>query len=92
MVPLREGETVVVHVAEKPSIAEAIARALSAKKDERKTRQGATPVHELHDVPFAPPGCTPIRKAKHRVTAVAGHVFSTDFPAQYQSWSTVAPS
>jgi DNA topoisomerase III len=28
----------------------------------------------------------------HKVTSVAGHVFSVDFPPQFQSWESVDPA
>ena len=37
------------------------------------------------------PGEFERRPALFRVTAVAGHVFETDFPASYQSWDSVEP-
>ena len=30
--------------------------------------------------------------ATFRITSVAGHVFSTDFPRQYQSWESTDPA
>ena len=30
-------------------------------------------------------------RCTHRVTSVVGHVFSTDFPAQYQNWNSTDP-
>lgn len=69
--PLRtDGQVTVLHVAEKPSIAQAIANALCGKKRSEQ-RNGPTPVHEFTSVPFSIPGSgTPVR-CKHRVTSGA---------------------
>jgi hypothetical protein len=86
--PLRsDGSVVVLHVAEKPSIASAIASSLCGKKGRSlgtKGERGTTPVHEFVSVPFTPPGEHQEVRCTHRVTSVVGHVFSTDFPPQYQ--------
>lgn len=37
------------------------------------------------------PGKFEGRHVNYRVTSVAGHVFSTDFPEEYQSWDAVDP-
>ena len=50
-----------------------------------------SPVHEFQSVPFAPPGEDYEVRCTHRVTSVVGHVFSTDFPAQYQNWNSTDP-
>ncbi|CAL0328031.1 unnamed protein product [Lupinus luteus] len=72
----------VLMVAEKPSIALAIASVLS--RGQMFTRRGSTEVHEFegmfHDSP-----------AHFKVTSVIGHVFSLDFPAKYQDWSATDP-
>eukprot|EP00607_Mallomonas_marina_P006656 CAMPEP_0182435572 /NCGR_PEP_ID=MMETSP1167-20130531/76539_1 /TAXON_ID=2988 /ORGANISM="Mallomonas Sp, Strain CCMP3275" /LENGTH=790 /DNA_ID=CAMNT_0024626779 /DNA_START=237 /DNA_END=2606 /DNA_ORIENTATION=+ len=72
----------VLMVAEKPSICNAIASALCGGRME--SRKGNPPVHEFN-------GNFLGRNAFIRVTAVNGHVFSTDFPAQYQNWDAVDP-
>lgn len=69
-------------VAEKPSIALSIATALSG--GQMSTRRGSTEVHEF-DGTFL--GC----HAYFKVTSVIGHVFSVDFPASYQDWTTTDP-
>ena len=38
------------------------------------------------------PGKFEGRHVNYRVTSVAGHVFSTDFPEEYQSWDAVDPA
>ena len=71
-------ETVVLLVAEKPSLALAIAGFLS--DGQHTTRHGgATDVHDL---------TRPFRGARtrFRVTSVKGHVFGLDFEQAYQSW------
>lgn len=90
--PLRsEADVHVLHVAEKPSIAAAIARALSGGKGV-KERGGVAPVHEFASLPFIVPSEGYEVRCTHRVTAVVGHVFSTDFPPQYQNWSSTDPT
>ena len=65
-------------VAEKPSLALAIAGFLS--NGQHTTRHGgATDVHEFSSRFRASP-------ARFRVTSVKGHVFGLDFEAAYQSW------
>jgi DNA topoisomerase-3 len=72
----------VLMVAEKPSICNSIADALSHGKCD--TRGGSPPVHEFGGNFHGRP-CT------FRVTSVVGHVFSIDFPAQYANWDAVDP-
>jgi len=75
----------VLMVAEKPSIAKSITEALSGGKSKlRKGRSKFCPVHEFSGTIFGQP-------AYFRVTSVAGHVFTTDFPRQYQDWQKVDP-
>lgn len=77
--------TIALMVAEKPSLAESIAKILSDGKS--KARKGISPsclVHEYKGVLFGKP-------AEFKVTAVAGHVFSIDFPKQYNNWDSVEP-
>ncbi len=72
-------------VAEKPSLAESIAKILS--DGQYKSRKGiapSCPVHEYHGNLFGKP-------TEFKVTAVAGHVFSIDFPKQYNNWDSVEP-
>jgi len=80
-------ETVLVlMVAEKPSIAKSITDALSGGK--AKNRRGISkfcPVHEFSGTIFG-------QKAYFRVTSVAGHIYTTDFPKQYQDWNKVDPA
>ena len=76
----------VLHVAEKPSIATSIATALS-QGDEMEHRGRSPPSFEFHGgAPFRNVGLV-----THRVTSVTGHIFSTDFPAAYQNWDSTDP-
>lgn len=47
-------------------------------------------MHEFTDSTF--PKAPKVSKCTHKVTSVAGHVFSVDFPTQYQSWDSVDPA
>jgi DNA topoisomerase-3 len=78
----------IFHVAEKPSIAQAIANGLS-HGNTVNFRKKILPVHEFSGgtFPKAPYAST----VSHRVSSVAGHVFETDFGAKYQSWESVDP-
>ena len=69
-------------IAEKPSIAQSISNALSDGKARKKDKR--LPVYE-HTGVFKG------KSALFRITSVAGHVYSLDFPAQYNSWDTVDP-
>lgn len=48
------------------------------------------PVHEFTDPPF--PKAPHAGKVTHKVSSVAGHVFSVDFPKEFQSWESVDPA
>ena len=72
----------VLFVAEKPSIASSIAQALCPVKLE--SRGKSPPVYEFDGVFLN-------KSSTIRVTSVAGHVFSVDFPPKYQSWESVDP-
>jgi hypothetical protein len=68
-----KGDTItVLHVAEKPGIAQAIAKGL-AKGNFDSRRSKSLPVHEFTGPPF--PKAPHASKCNHRVTSVAGHVF-----------------
>ena len=82
---------VVVMVAEKPSIAHAIAAALRPKDGDESGGSGGggggggtLPCHRF-DAPWRG------ANAHYRVTSVAGHVFSLDFPEALQDWDLVDP-
>ena len=84
-----------LHVAEKPSIAQAIANGLVQQPGASKTNnnnkggRSSLPVHELTgpDFPKAPYAASCI----HRITSVTGHVYSIDFPSEFQNWDSVDP-
>ncbi|KAL7068520.1 DNA topoisomerase family protein [Cryptosporidium serpentis] len=69
-------------VAEKPSIAETVAKVLS--NGNLNTRQCKTPVHE-YTAHFQH------KRAFFKVTSVSGHVFETDFPSKYSNWESTDP-
>jgi DNA topoisomerase-3 len=84
-----KGERItVLHIAEKPSIGQAIANGLSSGSI--KSGGKMLPVHDFTDPPF--PKAPKASKCVHKVTSVAGHVFSVDFPPQFQSWDSVDPA
>lgn len=73
-------------VAEKPSIAETLAKALSrGKHTSRKGVSHAVQVHEFN-------GTFQGQPAYIKITSVAGHVYTTDFPPQYQNWDRTDPA
>ena len=75
---------VVLHVAEKPSVALAIATALSGGQRFRSV-DGALPTHEF--TARLPLGNAAPSLRRHRVTSVRGHVFALDFaPGPLDSW------
>jgi DNA topoisomerase-3 len=75
----------VLMVAEKPSVAEVIAKALSSAvgggeyHTERRVA-AQCPVHM-----FA--GTFQGRRCEFKVTSVTGHIYNVDFDAQHQDWS-----
>jgi DNA topoisomerase-3 len=73
----------VLMVAEKPSICNAIASAL-CRGQHLDSHGRSPPVHEFESTFLG-------KKANMRVTSVTGHVFSVDFPSNYQSWDAVDP-
>eukprot|EP01094_Clydonella_sp_ATCC50884_P016000 TRINITY_DN2668_c0_g3_i1.p1 TRINITY_DN2668_c0_g3~~TRINITY_DN2668_c0_g3_i1.p1 ORF type:complete len:846 (+),score=211.68 TRINITY_DN2668_c0_g3_i1:225-2762(+) len=78
---------VVVMVAEKPSIASSLAALLCPSSAQRQKRPGKCPQSPVHE--FA--GTFRGARVTFRITSVLGHVFSIDFPPQYQSWDQVDP-
>lgn len=74
-------------VAEKPSIATAIADALQKHRPHQGSSEnkgkprGSLPVHSFQ-------GTFNNEQVMFRITSVAGHVFSTDFPPQFQVRNT----
>jgi hypothetical protein len=80
----------VVHIAEKPSIGQAIAVGLGGGGNSKSFGK-SLPVHEFTDnSPF--PKAPKASKVTHVVSSVAGHVFNVDFPTEFQSWDTVDPA
>ncbi|KAI9209300.1 DNA topoisomerase 3-beta-1-like protein [Polychytrium aggregatum] len=73
----------VLMVAEKPSLAESIAKILSS--GECVSRSGISCNVWEYTAKFM---CEP---AQYRVTSVLGHVFSCDFPKKYNNWESVPP-
>eukprot|EP00559_Dactyliosolen_fragilissimus_P001634 CAMPEP_0184857522 /NCGR_PEP_ID=MMETSP0580-20130426/2673_1 /TAXON_ID=1118495 /ORGANISM="Dactyliosolen fragilissimus" /LENGTH=1135 /DNA_ID=CAMNT_0027353161 /DNA_START=197 /DNA_END=3600 /DNA_ORIENTATION=+ len=87
----RHGEKInVLHIAEKPSIGQAIAKGLSKSNSDNQYTKGSLPILKFTkpDFPKAPMAST----CTHIVTSVAGHVFNVDFPQKYQSWDSVDPA
>ena len=68
-------------------IAEAIAKGLC--NGDRNVNKKVMPVHSFTNPSF--PKAPHASKVQHKVTSVAGHVFSVDFPQEYQSWESVDP-
>lgn len=76
----------VLMVSEKPSIARAIAEALAGDRG-YTTRKGLCKfcnVYEFTSEIFE-------KKALFKVTSVIGHIYTTDFPPDYQDWRKVDP-
>ena len=69
---------IILMVAEKPSICNSIAAALAGGLDNCRSRGRSPPIHE-----FA--GSFQGRTVMFRVTSVTGHVFSVDFPSEFQN-------
>ena len=88
------GNISVLHVAEKPSIAQAIAQGLSSMQGSSQCSFGgggrSLPTHDISHLPF--PKAPYAERASHKITSVAGHVFGTDFASEYQSWDSVDPA
>lgn len=79
------GPVTVLMVAEKPSIAKSIAEALGGGRV--RSKKGVSrfcPVLEYSGTMFG-------RSANFKVTSVAGHVYTTDFPRKYQDWKSIDP-
>ncbi|CAD7960775.1 unnamed protein product [Amoebophrya sp. A25] len=82
----------VLMVAEKPTIAEAIATALAANpKDIQKSKRisPVCPIFEFEGyAPFIKKGR---EKVWMKVTSTVGHIYGLEFQKQYLDWKTVAP-
>ena len=81
----------ILHVAEKPSIGQAVANALGHNSNSFTTSKTiATPVHEIQThTPF--PKAPKATSITHKVTSVTGHVFNVDFAPMYQDWDSCDP-
>lgn len=74
-------------VAEKPSLAQSLANILSnGSCKTRKTINGACSVHEWSGSFLGSNG------ARFKMTAVCGHIMTTDFPCIYNHWDRVDPA
>jgi DNA topoisomerase III len=80
----------VLHVAEKPSIAQAIANGLAEDSKQIDAHGRTLPTYEFQRPAF--PKAPHASQCNHRVSSVAGHVFNTDFPPNFQSWDSVDPA
>lgn len=76
----------VLMVAEKPSIAQTLADALSPNR-KYSTRSGVSPACKVHEYEGDFYG----QRAWFKVTSCAGHVYSIDFPPEYNNWDRVEP-
>ncbi|CAJ1433993.1 unnamed protein product [Effrenium voratum] len=76
----------VLMVAEKPSIAQTLADALSPGH-KYSSRTGASPACKVHEYEGDFYG----QRAWFKVTSCAGHVYSIDFPPEYNNWDRVEP-
>ena len=77
----------VLMVAEKPSLAQSLARILSnGQVNSRKGFNGACSIHE-YNARFPPTGET----VHFKFTSVCGHVMSLDFIGRYNNWDKVDP-
>lgn len=78
---------VVLMVAEKPSLAESIAKLLAGTNEIafRKGLSNACGVSEFQ-------GTFRGEKVLYRVTSVTGHVYSCDFPREFNNWDVVDPA
>ena len=82
----------VVHIAEKPSIGQAIAKGLISSNDHLESHGRSLPIHEFTTTKTKFPKAPHATKVLHRITSVAGHVYSVDFTKEYQSWDSVDPA
>eukprot|EP00727_Mastigamoeba_balamuthi_P002805 m51a1_g12521 putative dna topoisomerase 3-beta-1 (925) ;mRNA; f:67-3603 len=80
-------DVVVLMVAEKPSVASAIAHVLS--HGTATARRGISPANAVHE--FRAPFRGVRGGALFRVTSVTGHVYSVDFAAHLANWDSAAP-
>ena len=77
--------TVVLMLAEKPSLAESLAKILSNGRCKmKKGSNGACSIHEYS-------GRFRGKDALFKFTSVCGHVMCVDFPGNYNNWDKVEP-
>ena len=82
---LKKMAPVVLMVAEKPSLAQSLAKILSSGGlSSRKGSNGACSVHEWN-------GRFHGESVLFKMTSVCGHVMSCDFPPKYNNWDKVDP-
>ena len=75
----------VLMVAEKPSLAQSLAKILSnGTLKTRKGSNGACSIHEYN-------GTFRGESAHFKMTSVCGHVMSLDFTGKYNKWDKVDP-
>ena len=74
----------IIAVAEKPSIADAIAKALASSPITTRSATGVR-THEFQ-------GRYEGRQCEFRVTSVLGHCFSLDFAEAYRDWDACDPA
>ncbi|RWS16329.1 DNA topoisomerase 3-beta-1-like protein [Dinothrombium tinctorium] len=77
---------VVLMIAEKPSLAESLAKILS--NGHVKTRKGSNGACFIHEYRGAFNG---ISNCLFKFTSVCGHVMTSDFPGKYNNWDRVEP-
>jgi len=82
-----DGTLRVLLVAEKPSVALALARAIGGDNDAHQ-RPGVTPVHVVRGRFYGPSGVLP---CEYWVTSVRGHVTTVDYPEGLDDWAAVDP-
>ena len=81
---------IVFMVAEKPSLAQSIAKSLSNNQfSSRKGFNGACSVHEWNGTFNGGHGRQ--EQVKYRMTSVCGHVMALNFSQKYNNWDTVDP-
>ena len=78
--------TVVLMVAEKPSLASSIAKILS--RGTMQSRKSASTACQVHEFVGAFRGEPSVR---FKMTSVCGHVMSLDFQGRYNNWEAVEP-
>ncbi|CAG2163578.1 unnamed protein product [Oppiella nova] len=78
--------TVVLMIAEKPSLAQSLATILSnGRQKSRKAVNNACSVHEYRS------SFRGHKEVLFKFTSVCGHVFSTNFVSKYNNWDTTDP-